>query len=283
MIATAAWMIVLMALGQTAPHVGLHELVAHPDRYRDRTVEVRAAFWVTGEESAHLCSDRLDPDDQTGCEAVMPDRAPGLSQEQWDRLVAAGRLAATGDHRVYLTLRGRFEAAESPRWGAYGGYSRRLLTEEVLRVETYRRTASTHAQGNVRLLGLTGTPSAIKVRLADVLADPSRYHGVVIQVTAETGTFFEHGRYLCAKACDDRDSVDKVVQLFVKDDSSGEEWRRFDAACAAAPHVRATFVGRFEASDLPPALPAPWGGWFRFRLVASRVQNVEVSNRPFKR
>jgi hypothetical protein len=152
MIATAASMIVLTVLGQSAPRVSLHELVAHPDRYRDRAVEVRAAFWVTGEESAHLCSDRLDPDDQTGCEAVMPDRAPGVSQELWDRLVAAGRLAATGDHRVYLTLRGRFEAAESPRWGAYGGYSRRLLIEELLRVETSRRTANAHAQGEVRLV-----------------------------------------------------------------------------------------------------------------------------------
>lgn len=133
------------------------------------------------------------------------------------------------------------------------------------------------------LLGETPSTVAIKVRLADVVAAPSRYNGVVIEVTAETGAFFEHGRYLCPAVCNDRDSVDKVVQLFVTDDISGDEWRRFDAACAASPHVRATFVGRFEASDLPPALPAPWGGWFRFRLVASKIRNVEVSKLPFKR
>jgi hypothetical protein len=133
------------------------------------------------------------------------------------------------------------------------------------------------------LLGQSASTAAIKVRLADVVDAPSTYSGVVIEVTAETGAFFEHGRYLCPAACDDRDSVDKVVQLFLKDDISGDERRRFDAACAASKHVRATFVGRFEASDLPPGLPAPWGGWFRFRLVVSRIQNVEVSELPFKR
>lgn len=133
------------------------------------------------------------------------------------------------------------------------------------------------------LLGHTSSTAAIKVRLADVMAAPSRYNGVVIEVSAETGAFFEAGRYLCPAACDDRVTVDNVVQLFVKDGISGDELRRFDAACATAPHVRATFVGRFEASDRPPALRAPWGGWCRFRLVASKIQNVEVSELPFKR
>jgi hypothetical protein len=52
------------------------------------------------------------------------------------------------------------------------------------------------------LLGQNGTPAAIKVRFADVLAAPSRYNGVVLLVTAETEEFVEHGRYLCPKACD---------------------------------------------------------------------------------
>lgn len=141
MAAIAAWVVLLVASGQAALLVGLHDLTAHPDRYRDRTVQVRAAFWVTGEESAHLCSDRLNPDDQSGCEEVMPDKATGIPDKEWDRLIAAGRLATTGDYRVYLTVRGRFEASDSPRWGAYCGYRFRILIEKVVRVETKRRNA----------------------------------------------------------------------------------------------------------------------------------------------
>jgi hypothetical protein len=136
-------MLVLLAAGQAAPVVRLHDLTANPTRYDGKVVEVRAAFWVTGEESAHLCSDRLDPDDESGCEGVLPERASGVSEKEWARLIAAGRLAATGNYRVYLTVRGRFEAADSPRWGSgpYPGYRFRILIEKVLRVETNPRHA----------------------------------------------------------------------------------------------------------------------------------------------
>ena len=139
--ALLAMIVLLVAGAQAAPVVGLHDLAADPPRYEGKVVEVRAAFWVTGEESAHLCSDRLDPDDQSGCEGVVPDKAPGLSEKEWARVIAAARLASTGNYRVYLTVRGRFEAADSPRWGASGGYRFRILIEKVLRVETKRRNA----------------------------------------------------------------------------------------------------------------------------------------------
>ena len=128
-------------------------------------------------------------------------------------------------------------------------------------------------------LGQTGSTAAVKVRLADVVADPSRYDGVVIEVTAETEEFVEHGLYLCAKACDDRDSggIDKRVRIFLKEGFSDDEWKTFERARRAARYVRARFTGRFEAADEPR-----WG-YFRFRLVASRIQNVEVSELPFKR
>jgi len=141
--AAVACLIFLMAAGQAAPVVGLHDLAADPARYQGKVVQVRAAFWVTGEESAHLCSDRLDPDDESGCEGVMPDKAPGIPEKEWVRVIAAGRLAATGKNRVYLTVLGRFEAADTPRWGGgpYPGYSFRILIEKVLRVESKRRPA----------------------------------------------------------------------------------------------------------------------------------------------
>ncbi len=137
--AAVAWgMLVWVAVAQAVPQIDLHDLTAAPSRYQGKLVQVRGTFWVLA-ESAHLCSDRLDPDDPAGCQAVMPDKGPGISQRDWERVLEAARLAATGNYRVWLTVRGRFEAADPPRWGAYAGYGFRIQIEKVVRVETKKR------------------------------------------------------------------------------------------------------------------------------------------------
>ncbi len=137
---TPLLMLLLLAMPvQDARLVTLRDLTADQGRYNGQTVEVRGVF-QTGEEVRHLCS---RPDWQD-CEGVTPDKGPDVPAAEWQRLIRAGGLAQTGRYEVWLTLRGRFEALDSARWGAeepWGGYHYRILVDRVLKVETKKRKA----------------------------------------------------------------------------------------------------------------------------------------------
>jgi hypothetical protein len=124
-----------IAAGQPVQRVGLQDLVADPAGYDGKNVQVRAMLWV-GEEFSQFCPDRLNLDDMTSCQGVMPDRGTGLSKSDWDKFLRAAQLAITGKYRVWLTVRGRFEASDTPKWGVRRGYRFRIVIDKVLKVET---------------------------------------------------------------------------------------------------------------------------------------------------
>ena len=133
----------------------------------------------------------------------------------------------------------------------------------------------------VALLMLASVQQPPKVRLADAIADPTRYNHVVVEVAEEFQAPAESPWYICALGCAQSKSMDDLVLFHVPDSFAGEvDLSRLKASGRTAKHVRVRAVGKFDACDT-----ACWGfpPRFRFRLVVSKILNVETSDKPFKR
>ena len=133
----------------------------------------------------------------------------------------------------------------------------------------------------VTFLMLTSAQQPPKVRLADAIADPSRYNHAVVEVAEEFQAPAESPWYLCALGCAQSESMDDLVLFHVPESFSGErDLNRLKNAGRTAKHVRVGAVGQFEACD-----NACWGfpARFRFRLVVSKILSVETSDKPFRR
>jgi hypothetical protein len=135
------WLMVLLLgpISQTPSRIALEDLIRTPDQFAEKTVEIRAA-WFVAEEYAYLCSGRVDLDKPSRCEPVMLQTDSSLPDKDRRRLNHASNLSQTGQHTVWLTLRGRFEAADAPKWGLRGPlYRYRFLAERVLDVKAEKK------------------------------------------------------------------------------------------------------------------------------------------------
>ena len=121
----------------------------------------------------------------------------------------------------------------------------------------------------------------VSVRLADAIAAPARYNHVMVDVSEEFQAPAESQWYLCALGCAQSASMNDLVLFHVPGSFSDEaSFRRLEATGRTAKHVRVRAVGEFEACD-----SACWGfpPSFRFRLVVTKIIEVETSDRPFTR
>jgi len=135
------------------------------------------------------------------------------------------------------------------------------------------------------LLGLAvggATDGPTPVRLADVLANPQRYDGTLIEVSADFRSGLESYQYLVGPRFQESRSFDDLVLLsFSEPLSRGakSDMERLDRAVRQRRFVRVTVVGWFRVCA-GPCVPAA-APTFRFKLAVTKVVRIETSNTPF--
>jgi hypothetical protein len=120
------------------------------------------------------------------------------------------------------------------------------------------------------------------VRLADLLANPNRYDGTLVEVSADFHSALESYQYLVGPRFQESRSFDDLVLLSFSEPlsrSAKSDMERLDRAVRQRRFVRVTVVGWFRVCTgpcVPEAAPT-----FRFKLAVSKVVRIEGSNTPF--